>query len=108
MFHWTDQRIIGHLMLCFLSHFCEAHLTKRLRKSGLLQSSKAADNKIIKERPLTAKLAMEELNQVMAVPVRIRKETIWIRTDIPPNATKLLKAIGMPVPPKIIPQNHKM
>ena len=21
MFHWTDQRIIGHLMLCFLSHF---------------------------------------------------------------------------------------
>lgn len=108
MFHWTDQRIIGHLMLCFLSHFCEAHLTKRLRESGLLQSSKAMDNKIIKERPLTAKQAMEELNQVMAIPVRIRNETIWIRTDIPPNAIKLLKAIGMPVPPKIIPQNHKM
>ena len=52
MFHWTDQRIIGHLMLCFLTHFCEAHLTKRLRKAGLLQSSKAADNKIIRERPV--------------------------------------------------------
>ncbi len=101
MFHWTDHRIIGHLMLCFLAHFCEAHLTKRLRKSGLLQSSKAVDNKIIKERPLTAKQAMEELNQVMAVPVRIR-------TDIPSNAIKLQKAIGMPIPPKIMPQNHKM
>lgn len=108
MFHWTDQRIIGHLMLCFLSHFCEAHLTKLLRKSESLQSSKAIDNGIIKKRPLTVKVAMEELNQVMAVPVRVRKDTIWLRTDIPPNACKLFKAIGMPIPPKIIPQNHKM
>jgi transposase len=108
MFHWTDQRIIGHLMLCFLSHFCEAHLTKRLRKSGLLQSSKATGNGIIKERPLTARSAMEELNQVMAVPVRVKKETIWIRTDIPPNAIKLFKAIGLQIPPKILHQNHKM
>ena len=108
MFHWTDQRIIGHLMLCFLSHFCEAHLTKLLRKSEILQSSKAIDNGIIKKRSLTVKAAMEELNQVMAVPVKVRKETIWLRTDIPPNACKLFKAIGMPIPPKIIPQNHKM
>jgi len=108
MFHWTDQRIIGHLMLCFLSHFCEAHLTKRLRMAGMVQNSKASENKIIKERPLTVKSAMDELNQVMAVPVRIKKETIWIRTDIPPNAVKLLRAIGMQIPPKILPQNHKM
>ena len=58
MFHWTDQRIIGHLMLCFLSHFCEAHLTKRLRKAGMIQNSKASKNGIIKERPLTVKAAM--------------------------------------------------
>lgn len=108
MFHWTDQRIIGHLMLCFLAHFCEAHLTKLLRKSEILQSSKAIDNGIIKKRSLTLKAAMEELNQVMAVPVRVRKETIWLRTDIPPNACKLFKALGMPIPPKIIPQNHEM
>ena len=108
MFHWTDQRIIGHLMLCFLSHFCEAHLTKLLRKSEVMQGSKAIDNGIIKRRSLTVKVAMDELNQVMAVPVRVRKETIWLRTDIPPNACKLFKAIGMPIPPKIILQNHKM
>lgn len=76
MLHWTDQRIIGHLMLCFLSHFCEAHLTKRLRKAGMVQNSKASENKTIKERPLTVKSAMDELNQVMAVPVTIKKETI--------------------------------
>lgn len=44
MFHWTDQRIIGHLMLCFLSHFCEALLTKRLRMAGMVQKSKASES----------------------------------------------------------------
>ena len=74
----------------------------------MMQYSKASEIGIIKERPLTVKSAMDELNQVMAVPVRIKKETIWIRTDIPPNAIKLIKAIGMQIPPKILTQNHQM
>jgi transposase len=108
MFHWTDKRIIGHLVLCFLSHFCEAHLTKKLRESNMTQKSKSTEKGVVKQRPLTAVAAMEELNRVMAVPVKIKKETIWLRTDIPPNAIKLMKAIGMKIPPKILPQNKKM
>lgn len=108
MFHWTDQRIIGHLMLCFISHFIEAHLTKRLRNASAQQNSKSAVNRIVKERPLTVKVAMDELNQVMAVPVRIKKDTIWLRTDIPPNAIKMIKAIGMQIPPKILPKPLQM
>lgn len=108
MFHWTDKRIIGHLMLCFLSHFCEAHLTTKLREAGLKQNSKAITEGIIKNRPLTTVAAMEELMRVMAVPVKVKNEVIWLRTDIPPNAVKLIKAIGMRIPPKILPQNKKM
>ncbi|HHE40656.1 MAG TPA: IS1634 family transposase [Candidatus Cloacimonetes bacterium] len=108
MFHWTDKRIIGHLMLCFLSHFCEAHLTKKLREAGIKQNSKAITEGIIKNRPLTTVAAMEELMRVMAVPVKVKNEVIWLRTDIPPNAVKLIKAIGMRIPPKILPQNKKM
>ena len=44
----------------------------------------------------------DELAQVMAIPVKVRKETIWVRTDIPSNAASLIKAIGMKIPPKII------
>jgi transposase len=108
MFHWTDKRIIGHLTLCFLSHFCEAHLTKKLREAGIKQDSKAITEGIIKNRPLTAVAAMDELSRVMAVPVKVKNEVIWLRTDIPPNAIKLIKAIGMRIPPKILPQNKKM
>lgn len=104
MFHWTDKRIIGHIMLCFLAHFCEAHLTKRLRQANTQIETKSTDKNIIKARPLTVVAAMNQLMQVMAVPVKVKKETIWLRTDIPTNATKLLKAIGMRIPPKILPK----
>ena len=102
MFHWTDDRIIGHLVLCFLSYLCEAHLTKALRDSYELLEKKSITNKTIKSRQLTVVQAMDELAQVMAIPVKVRKETIWVRTDIPTNAASLMKAIGMRIPAKII------
>lgn len=102
MFHWTDDRIIGHLVLCFLAYLCEAHLTKALRDSNELLEKKSITNKTIKSRQLTVVQAMDELAQVMAIPVKVRKETIWVRTDIPTNAANLMKAIGMRIPSKII------
>ncbi len=103
MFHWTDQQIIGHLVMCFLSYFCEAHLTNALRDSYELLEKKSITNKTINPRPLTVSRAMDELARVvMAVPVKVRKQTIWVRTDIPTNAASLMKAIGRRIPPKII------
>jgi len=102
MFHCTDKRIIGHIMLCFLAHFLEAHLTMRLRQAREQIETKSINGKIIKARPLTVVAAMEQLLQVMVVPVKVKKETIWLRTDIPSNANKLFKAIGMKIPPKIL------
>ena len=102
MFHWTDKRIIGHLVLCFLAYLCEAYLTKALRDNYEHLERKSIINKTIKSRQLTVVQAMDELAQVMAVPVKVRKETIWIRTDIPTNAKSLMKTIGMRIPPKII------
>jgi hypothetical protein len=46
--------------------------------------------------------AMDELNRVMAITVKVRKQTIWVRTDISPNAQNLIKNIGMRIPPKIL------
>jgi transposase len=102
MFHWTDNRIIGHLVLCFLTYLCEAHLTRLLRNSQEHLIRKSITKNIIKERELTVAQAMDELNRVMAIPVKVRKDTIWLRTDIPPNALKMIQAIGMKIPPKIL------
>jgi transposase len=102
VFHWTDERIIGHLVLCFLAYLCEAHMTKSLREKYDNLQSKAVNDKIIKTRQLSTVMAIEELNSVLAIPVKIKETTYWVRTDIPENAQNLLKALGMRIPPKLI------
>ena len=102
VFHWTDERIIGHLMVCFLAYLCEAFMTKALREKYDNLQSKAVNNKIIKTRQLSTVMAMEELNSVLAIPVKIKEMTYWVRTDIPENAQNLLKALGMRIPPKVL------
>ena len=107
-FHWTDDRIIGHLCLCFLSYFCEAHLTKLLRQKGMDLSSRSIEEDIIRKRHLTVAEAMKELCEVRAVPVQFNNNhTIWVRTDINGNAAKLLTAAGLKHPPKILTYDTK-
>jgi transposase len=102
VFHWTDKRIVGHLMLCFLAFYCEALMTKSLREKNLTLESPAIDSGIIKPRPLTVVEAMRELREVKAIPVKVRSSTIWMRTDISGNAQKLFSAIGLKAPPKVL------
>ena len=102
VFHWTDQRIVGHLTMCFLSYLCEAHLTKRLREKKLMLKTSALATGHVKERPLTVVEAMRELREVRAIPVKIRNKVIWTRTDIVGNAASLFRASGVAIPPKIL------
>lgn len=102
VFHWSDHRIVGHLTLCFLTYYCEALMTKALREKSLMLESPAIDEEIIKPRPLTVVEAMRELQEVRAIPVKVRSSTIWVRTDISGNAHKLFSAIGLKAPPKVL------
>jgi transposase len=102
VFHWKDHRIVGHLMLCFLTYLCEALMTQALRKKGLKLDSLAITNEIIDPRPLTVVEAMRELSEVRAIPIVVRSTTMWVRTDISGNAQKLFSAIGLKVPPKLL------
>jgi len=102
VFHWSDDRIVGHLTLCFMAYLCEALMTKALRAKGFVLDTPATDKKIIKQRPLTVVEAMRELNEVRAIPVSLRGKTLWVRTDINGNANKLLAAVGRKPPPVIL------
>jgi len=102
VFHWKDRRIVGHLTLCFLSYYCESLVTVALREKGLMLESPAIADKTIEPRPLTVVEAMRELQEVRAIPVKLRGNTIWVRTDIAGNAFKLFSAIGLKPPPKVL------
>lgn len=103
VFHWADERIVGHLMLCFLAYLAEAHMTKVLRQKGKQLISKSIEEGIIKERPLTVAEAMKELREVRAIPIQFgEKDTVWVRTDIHGNAAQLFTAMGMKLPPRVL------
>lgn len=102
VFHWTDERIIGHLTLCFIAYFCEAQITKLLRKQNMEFESPAVDEGSITARPLTVSSAMQELKEVRAIPVNLQGKTAWVRTDVKGNAAKIFKAIGIAIPPKLL------
>lgn len=105
IFHWTDHRIIGHLVACFLAYLCEAHITKLLREKQIILKSIAIDEGSIKKRGLTVAEGLKELNEVRAVPVKIRGKTIWCRTDIAGNTAALFQAVGARIPAKILKTN---
>jgi len=107
VFHWSDKNIVGHLTLCFLAYLCEALMTKALREKKLMLNSTAIKEEIIKPRELTVVEAMRELQEVRAIPVKIKSSTIWVRTDINGNAAKLFSAIGLQIPPKLLSWSKK-
>ena len=102
VFHWTDNRITGHLVMCFIAYLCEAWLTRELRKKKVMRKSAAIKNKTIKPRPLTVASAMKDLNQVRAIPVKFKNKIFWLSTDIEDNSVHFFKAIDMKVPKQLL------
>ncbi len=102
IFHWSDERIIGHLTMCFLAYYCEAQMTKILRNKNIELQSKAIDKEIIAPRPLTVMESMKELSEVRAIPVKVMGKTIWVRNNINGNAAKLMKALKLKIPATVL------
>lgn len=87
MFHWTDKRIEGHMMICFLAYYLEAYVTQQLREA---------------EVKFTAPAAFDALNQVRAIPVNVRGQTVWVRTKIEGIAAKLLQILKIRIPGDVL------
>ena len=87
MFHWTDQRIEGHMMVCFLAYYLEAFVTQQLRKEQV---------------DFTAPAAFDALNQVRAIPVKVRGQTVWVRTKIEGIAAKTLQTLKIRIPSDVL------
>ena len=77
-------------------------MTKLLRQKGVSLESSAIEENMIKKRPLTVAEAMRELAKVRAIPVKLKNNLVWVRNDIKGNAARLLGAIGVASPPKLL------
>ena len=73
----------------------------------MMFKSPAIGKSQVKPRPLTVVEAMKNLKEVRAIPVKIRDQVVWTRTDITGNALALFKAACVDTPPKVL-KTHKM
>lgn len=87
MFHWTDKRIEGHMMVCFLAYYLEAYLNQQLKKV---------------KADFTVPSAFDALNQVRAIPIKVRGQIVWVRTKVEGLAAKLMQILKIRIPGDVL------
>ena len=88
IFHWTELRIKGHFVICFLAFLLERNLEFRLKKSG----EKASPEKI-----------REALNSLNFAKVSLNGRIYFIKTKSNDLAKKILRILKIRPPKNITP-----
>jgi len=83
VFHWTERRVRGHVLVCFLALVLETVLRKKLEAIG--SKARYAD-------------LLCDLRQLHAVLVQVDGTTYLARTDLPGAAYDAFRALGMRPP----------
>lgn len=88
IFHWTEPRIKGHFVICFLAFLLERNLEFRLKKSG----EKASPEKI-----------REAISSLNFAKVSLNSRKYFIKTKSSDLAKKILRILKIKSPKNITP-----
>lgn len=86
IYHWTEERVRGHIMVCFLSFVLETTLRKKLKETG----SEAPYHQIL-----------HDLQQLKAVKINLEGQTYLARTELTGEAFDVFKALGLRPPSRV-------
>lgn len=92
MFHWTDKRIEGHIMLCFVSLYILRAMEFYTSKSGL---------------DLSPMIMLDALQQLKAIELQFENKTVIVRNEITGITNEVLRALNIKIPPFIL-ESDKM
>lgn len=87
IFHWTDKRIEAHILVCLLAYYIEAVVTKELRSE---------------DSALTTGEFLRSLNEVFAIPVKVRSAVAWVRNELPVPVAKGYQALRLKPPDRVL------
>ncbi|QSQ07943.1 hypothetical protein H0A61_00262 [Koleobacter methoxysyntrophicus] len=88
IFHWTEPRIKGHFLICFLAFLLERTLEFKLKKAG----ETASPDKI-----------REALNSMNFAEVEIEQKNFFIKTKATDLSSKILRVLRIKPPKNVIP-----
>ncbi|TYB85725.1 MAG: IS1634 family transposase, partial [Kosmotoga sp.] len=87
VFVWTEQRIKGHFMMCFIAFLLERTLEFQLRKYG----HTASPRKI-----------REALNALNFAEIEIEDEPYYVKTKAPSLSNKILRSLRIASPKNVV------
>jgi len=88
IFHWTEQRIKGHFVVCFLAFLQERTLEFKLRKNNL---------------PMSPSQIREALNSLLFTELEIHGQPYLIKMKPTEGANKILRLLRIAPPKNILP-----
>ena len=88
VYHWTDERVRGHVAACVLGHWLERLMERKLRDGGYSES---------------VSTALRELGRIKSVEVELNGKWFRFRTEASPAVAEILKALGYRLPSRVEP-----
>lgn len=89
VFHWTEKRIKGHFVICFLAFLLERKLEHRLKEARIPDAS---PEKI-----------REAINRLELIEIELNGQPYYIKTKGTELGNKILKAMGIQPPKNFLP-----
>jgi transposase len=90
MFHWTEKRINGHIMMCFLSFYILKIMDRKITESGL---------------EISVQQALDELSEIRTIEIKTKNKLYIARTEISGQKIKILRALSCKIPKTILQEN---
>ncbi|MEW9671319.1 IS1634 family transposase [Ammoniphilus sp. 3BR4] len=87
MYHRTEDRVRGHIMICFLALVLESFMRLKLKESGSTSSYSQV---------------MHDLEQLKVSKVLTEGKEVVVRNELTGQAFDAFKALGTQVPPRIL------
>jgi transposase len=88
VYHWTEERVKGHVAACVLGHWLERLLERKLRDGGYEPS---------------VSVALGQMSQIKSVEVEVNSKWFRFRTEASCEVAKVVKTLGYRLPPRVEP-----
>jgi transposase len=87
IYHWKDDRIRAHVMICFMAFVLRTVFYKKIKK----EKQTAGFTEV-----------MQDLKQLHAVKIKLKTQTLTLRTELKEGASLAFKSIGLKIPNRIL------
>ena len=87
IYHWSPDRVLGHMVLCYMAFCVLKAMEKKLRAHGL---------------DISPRRAIEKLSRVRSVGIVTDKGRVRFRTEVKGELAELFRALGVRIPPVIL------